>query len=109
MLLATTQGVHALVDSFSGALLRTFSDPNRAADEPPPQQPPLEACFSPDAELVLAGAHDGSILRWETRTAKMLPAMREHLGPVGALKCSPTRMMLASADTATCLWLPDQQ
>ena len=35
------------------------------------------------------------------------PLLKEHLAPVGAIKCNPTRMMLASACSAVCLWLPD--
>ena len=107
MLLATTDGVHALLDAFSGQIVMTYEGhiTNPAAAESPPR--PLEACFSPDAKFVLAGGDDGGIWRWETETGKAFPPLKEHHAPVTALRCNPTRMMIASADTATCLWLPD--
>ena len=106
MLLATTHGVHALFDAFSGKLVRTFAGHAVGAEG---AQQPLEACFSPDSAYVLAGAEDGAIWRWETANGNQPPAgpLRSHLAPVTAIKCNPTRMMIASADTALCLWLPD--
>lgn len=103
MLVATTQGVHALLDAFSGKVINSYTG-HPVATEGTPK--PLEACFSPDSEFVLAGGEDGGIYRWETRTGKALPTLREHKAPVRAIKCNPTRMMIASADTALCMWLP---
>ena len=105
MLLATTQGVHGLLDAFKGHIVQKYTGHTVAQDGSSPK--PLEACFSPDSEYVLAGGEDGGIFRWETRSGKALRTLREHHAPVGAIKCNPTRMMIASADTATCLWLPD--
>jgi COMPASS component SWD2 len=101
MLLATTQGVHVLLDAFGGQLINTFTGHSSEKGLP------LEACFSPDSEYLLAGSDDGGIWRWETRSGKALPTLREHVAPVGAIKCNPTRMMLASADSTICMWLPD--
>jgi len=100
MLLATTTGKHALLDAFKGTLLKTFQGHTASGQ-------PLEACFGPDSEYVLAGGDDGGIWRWHCGTGEMLPVLREHLAPVTAIKCNPARMMVASADTAVCLWLPD--
>ena len=41
-----------------------------------------------------------------TATGEALPPLQGHTGPVGALKVNPTRMLLASACSALCLWLP---
>lgn len=93
MLLSTTRGDHALLDAFKGDLLRTF------ASEPSAEsQHALEACFSADSEFILAGGTDGSIWRWATRSGQALPTMRQvHQAPVRAIRCNPTRMMVASA------------
>eukprot|EP00908_Phaeocystis_cordata_P024239 Transcript_671.p1 GENE.Transcript_671~~Transcript_671.p1 ORF type:complete len:319 (+),score=125.53 Transcript_671:145-1101(+) len=100
MLLGTTQGTLLLLDAFNGELVRSFSGHDNA------QQLPLEACFSPDADFVLSGSEDGTIWRWRVQSGEALPALQGHAGPVGALKVNPTRMMLASACSALCLWLP---
>lgn len=104
MLLATTQGVHVLLDAFSGRIVQQYTGHPVAQGASPR---PLEACFSPDSNYVLCGGEDGGIWRWETKSGKALRTLREHHAPVGAIKCNPTRMMLASADSATCLWLPN--
>ena len=92
-----------LLDAFTGGLVRTFSGHDNT------RQLPLEACFGPDAEYVLSGSEDGTIWRWRTATGEALPPLQGHSGPVGALKVNPTRMLLASACSALCLWLPQQQ
>jgi len=102
MLLGTTQGAVLLLDAFTGDLVRTFSGHDNA------RQLPLEACFGPDAEYVLSGSEDGTIWRWRTQTGEALPPLQGHTGPVGAPKVNPTRMLLASACSALCLWLPQQ-
>lgn len=103
MLLSTTRGQVLLLDAFDGKLLQTFSGHANT------NQLPLEACFSPDADFVLSGSEDGTIWRWKVSTAEALPALRGHVGPVGAIKVNPTRALLASACSAVCLWLPNQQ
>jgi COMPASS component SWD2 len=88
------------LDAYTGDLLQTFT--GHAND----QQQPLEACFSPDGEHVLSGSEDGTIWRWKTETAELLPALTGHEGAVTAVKCNPTRDMLASASTEVRLWIP---
>lgn len=87
-------------------VIRTFSghatSPTGAA---PASQLALEACFTPDSSVVLSGGADGGIWRWETHTGKQLTTLREHHAPVGAIMCNPARVMVASADSAVCLWL----
>ena len=100
LLVGTTHGAHALVDSFKGNVVHKFSGHKAELGLP------LEACFSPNADIVLCGSDDGGIHRWETRTGKELPVLRQHKLPVTAIRCNPTRMMFASADTAVALWLP---
>lgn len=92
-----------LLDAFSGALERVFSGHDNS------RQLPLEPCFGPDAEYVLSGSEDGTVWRWRTATGEALPPLQGHTGPVGALKVNPTRMLLASACSALCLWLPQPQ
>ena len=89
-----------LLDAFSGELERVFSGHDNS------RQLPLEPCFGPDAEYVLSGSEDGTVWRWRTATGEALPPLQGHTGPVGALKVNPTRMLLASACSALCLWLP---
>ncbi|KAL1521158.1 hypothetical protein AB1Y20_022711 [Prymnesium parvum] len=88
-----------LLDAFKGNLLQTFVGHDNSAGLP------LEASFSADSDYVLAGSEDGSIWRWHTRTGLSLPVLKGHPGPVTAVKCSPTRMMMASACSYLCLWL----
>ena len=78
MLLTTMQGTHALLDAFHGTVEAVFSGHANA------QGLPLEACFTPDSEWVLAGGEDGGISRWEVAKhlggqtpAKQLPVLRE--------------------------------
>ena len=100
VLQATTGGSVLLLDAFKGDLMQRFSGHDNQ------REMSLEACFSADAEYILAGAEDGSIWRWHTRTGQALPPLKGHQGPVGAIKCNPTRMMMASACSVVCLWLP---
>ena len=51
------------------------------------------------------GTQDGAIWRWE-RESGASAVLREHTSAVSAIKCNPTRQMLASADSSVCLWLP---
>ena len=100
MLLSTNQGMVVLLDAFKGEVLQIFvghSNEHGMA---------LEACFTPDAAFVLSGSEDGGIWRWETATGKASAVLREHAFPVSAIKCNPTRMMLASACSSLSLWLP---
>ena len=99
MLQSTTQGKVLLLDAYKGDLIQSFSGNDNVTGMP------LEACFSADAEYCVAGSEDGSIWRWHTRTGQALPPLKGHPGPVTALKCSPTRMMMASACSLLCLWL----
>ena len=103
MLLGTTQGRVLCLDAFNGGLLNTFTGHSND------QQLPLEACFSPDGEYVISGSEDGTIWRWKTETAVPLPVLTGHEGAVSAVKCNPTRNMLASASTQVCFWIPPPQ
>ena len=107
MLLATTSGTHALLDAYSGSIVQTYTGHITNPDDAEEATRPLEACFAPDSKFVLAGGDDGGIYSWETFTGKACPPLKEHHLPVGVLRCNPTRMQVASADTALCLWLPD--
>ena len=102
MLLGTTMGRVALLDAFTGDLLRTFSGHSNES------RTPLECAFAPDAQSVYCGSEDGAIWRWQTQTGAALAPLRAHTAAVGALKFNPTRMILASAcaQPAVALWLP---
>jgi WD40 repeat protein len=62
--------------------------------------------FSPDASLVAAGCHDGSLRVWHTATGTLLLDTEAHPGGVCALAFAPQGRILASAgtDTTTLLW-----
>jgi len=100
MLLTTTQGGIVLLDAYNGAVQRIFTGHSNE------QGMPLEACFSPDAESVIAGGEDGVITLWQTGTGQQIGMLRAHTAPVAAVKWNPTRMMAASACSQVCLWLP---
>ena len=93
-----------MLDAFNGELLNTCVGHANASGAP------LEACFSPDAAYVVSGSEDGKVWRWHTLPPKLgerePAALLGHQAVVGAVKCNPTRMMVASACTAVCLWLP---
>ena len=113
--LLTTKGTHALLDAFKGGLLGCFTVEHTGAPTGTPTGAPtgaptgthtgaptgvtLDACFSGSADYVLAGAGDGTIWHWSTsgvgQAAPTLP--NAHCAAVRALKCNPTRMMVASA------------
>jgi len=99
MLLATAQGLVAVLDAFSGELLHALSGHENE------QGVPLAGCFSPDSQYVLCGAEDGSLWRWSVQTGQALARLDGHPGPVTCVKCNPTRMLLASACSLVCLWL----
>lgn len=102
LLQSTAGGKVLLLDAFNGAVLQTFTghDNQKGAA--------LEASFSADAEFVMCGSEDGTIWRWHRASAQALPPLAGHVGAVAAVKCSPTRMMIASACSLVCLWLPMQ-
>lgn len=102
LLVSTPHGSHLLLDAFNGALMRSLTGHTYDASLA------LEACFSPDSELVLAGTADGGICRWEVQTGQQLPTLSEHAAPVRAIRCNPTRMLLAAAcgNGFTSLWCP---
>lgn len=95
----TVQPKVYLLDAYKGDLLHTFVGHENT------QGLQLEACFSADSDYVLAGSENGSIWRWHTRTGQAMPVLKGHPGPVTALRCSPTRMMMASACSFVSLWL----
>jgi len=99
MLLSTLEGTVHLIDAYTGLLARTYTG---HANE---QRLALEACFTPDGGYVLSGSEDGAIWRWE-RESGASAVLQEHGAPVTAIKCNPTRLMLASACSSVCLWLP---
>ena len=104
-----------MLDAFKGGLLGCFTVEHTGAPTGTPTGAPtgaptgthtgaptgvtLDACFSGSADYVLAGAGDGTIWHWSTsgvgQAAPTLP--NAHCAAVRALKCNPTRMMVASA------------
>jgi len=101
MLLGTAQGVVFNMDAYTGELLQHYTGHANARGVP------LEACFSADGAQVLCGSEDGTVWRWRTRDAQPLSApLTGHSGPVAAIRCNPTRQLVASACEHVCLWLP---
>jgi COMPASS component SWD2 len=101
LLLGTAQGVAFNLDAFTGELLQQYSGHANGSGVP------LEACFSADGALVLSGSEDGTLWRWRTHDAMPISApLPGHHGAVTAIRCNPTRQLLASACVHVCLWLP---
>ena len=100
MLICTTEGTIALLDAYKGTLVHVLTG---HANE---QGMPLEASFTPDGDMVVAGSEDGGLWRWSTQTGQAFAVVREHTTAVAAVKCCPTRAMLATACSEVCLWLP---
>jgi len=98
MLQCTAKATVLLLDAYKGDLLQTFTGHDNSSGMP------LEASFSADAEYIVAGSEDGSVWRW-TRSGQAMPALKGHHGPVTAVKCSPTRRMMASACSVLSLWM----
>lgn len=93
MLVSTPRGMHALLDAFNGGLLGSF-----VVEQKGEGGVALDACFSGSADYVLAGASDGAIWHWPTSGGQAAPTLPStYCGAVRALKCNPTRVMVASA------------
>ncbi|MHB1426229.1 MAG: WD40 repeat domain-containing protein [Gemmataceae bacterium] len=62
--------------------------------------------FSPDGKMLAAARRDGTILLWETATAKVRRSLSGHQGPVHQLLFSRDGSLLASggADTTVLIW-----
>lgn len=101
MLLGTGQGIIYNLDAFTGALLQQYTGHANTRGIM------LEACFSADGLQVLCGSEDGTVWRWRTNDGQPVSApLTGHLGPVTAMRCNPTRQLIASACSHVCLWLP---
>jgi len=104
ILLATTSSTLYLLDAFDGNLVRTFSNFSNKGKSV------IEAGFTPDSLYVFSGSDDGSIHLWETETGNnVCSAWTGHTSPVSVVQFNPTKMLVASGDTAgnLALWVPN--
>lgn len=56
------------------------------------------ACFSPDGQYVMCGAHDGSVFIWNAKTNVLEKVLKEHKTAVVATAWHPGGTMLLSSD-----------
>ena len=56
------------------------------------------ACFSPDGQYVMCGAHDGSVYIWNAKTNVLEKVLKEHKTAVVATAWHPTGTLLLSSD-----------
>lgn len=67
---------------------------------------PLQACYTPDSQFVLAGADRGCVHVWHAtsgRTAQVLENSGAH-SPIRCLQFHPKQMMFVTCDVITCFW-----
>jgi len=56
------------------------------------------ACFSPDGQYVMCGAHDGSVYVWNAQTNVLEKVLKEHKTAVVATAWHPSGTLLLSSD-----------
>jgi COMPASS component SWD2 len=105
LLLAAASGRVLLLDAFSGKVRREYRQASGEGDA----GGPAEACFSPDAQFVLAGSRDGDVSVWDTVSGRPVTSLRGH--PAGtAVRCvrwHSSRLLLATGARDLALWIPD--
>lgn len=101
ILISTNGGMIRVLNSFSGAMLHTFSGYNNSRGVP------LEACFTPDSQFVMIGSEDGRVHVWSTESGMKVAVLDgKHPGPINTLQFNPRYMTFASACINLTFWLP---
>jgi COMPASS component SWD2 len=104
VLLAASENLVFLADSFTGQVLQTFSSHVNETGCV------LEASFTPDSQYVFSGSEDGAIHVWRTAgPAEPVHVFHAHAAPVGCVAWNPKYAMFASACTNLCMWLPQEE
>eukprot|EP00992_Anisonema_acinus_P009617 TRINITY_DN5812_c0_g1_i2.p2 TRINITY_DN5812_c0_g1~~TRINITY_DN5812_c0_g1_i2.p2 ORF type:complete len:198 (-),score=54.28 TRINITY_DN5812_c0_g1_i2:10-603(-) len=98
LLCATNENYLFLLDAFSGAQLQAQTEHANAAGAL------LEPGFSADGEFFAGGSEDGTVYIWHTATGRRVAALGGHVGPVGAVRFSPTAALLASSCYNLVFW-----
>ncbi|CAL5218819.1 g548 [Coccomyxa viridis] len=71
--------------------------------------PALEASFSPDSRYLISGTSDHSIAVWSIEKQRAVAQWTGLKALNSALKWSPRRMLVASADSVLALWVPNKK
>jgi WD40 repeat protein len=103
-----------LLDAFEGGLMHAL-DASAAGGSV--KGAGLGCGFTPDGRSCFAGAADGTVLFWDlvgdpsaagaqssAWCPRLAAVLNGHVGPVGAVACSPTLEVLVSACRAVALW-----
>ncbi|EDW64133.2 WD repeat-containing protein 82 [Drosophila virilis] len=92
------------VDAYRGSFRQAYTGyANR-------QQLPLQVCYTPDSQYVLAGADNGRIHVWEAVSGDPLVVLRSKSHyPMQCIQFNPRRSMFASGDVRTLLWLTQRK
>ncbi|OZJ03794.1 hypothetical protein BZG36_03002 [Bifiguratus adelaidae] len=117
ILITTAGDTHYLVDAFDGKLEQTFVGHSgvgigsNLGGQVDVVGGGGEACFTPDAQFVMAGSRDGKICLWDIAHPKpdhqpfhVLDGPTE---PVSVLGINPKYLMLASGSSELCFWEPN--
>ncbi|XP_017859207.1 PREDICTED: WD repeat-containing protein 82 [Drosophila arizonae] len=104
LLVSTDSGCCFSVDAFNGRLGQTYgSYANR-------DQLPLQACYTPDSQHVLAGADRGRVHVWHAASGQLMAVLHSRCREaVHCLQFHPHCSMFASSDESTRIWLPDKR
>lgn len=94
------------IDSFIGNTLQTFST-TPTSNMLSSVEISCEATYSPDSQYLFAGTNEGSIYVWDAdKGTKVTTLKGERNITIQCVQFNPKFMMLASACTKMCFWIP---
>ncbi|KAG9443009.1 hypothetical protein H6P81_018863 [Aristolochia fimbriata] len=101
MLLTTSEGHVAVLDSFRGTTISSYNV------KPVSSGATLEASFSPDGMYVISGSGDGSVKAWNVRTGKEVTTWLSTETEPPVIKWAPGSHMFATGSSELSFWVPD--
>lgn len=102
-LVAVHEGKIFVLDAFTGAVMKSFSNQVSEAGASP------DASLSYDGQFLLSGCADHSLRVWHVSTAAVVAEWKGHVGVPYCAKWAPRRLFAASACSAVCLWIPSPE